>query len=70
MAKRDNRAATLVCGADACYEVPAFGSDYCMRHSLESHAPVKRRGGVWLWLLVALVPALWLLVNARSLAGK
>ena len=66
MARIDHRTATLVCSADACYDVPAFGADYCMKHSLETHARAKRHGGIWLMLIVAMLPAIWFVVYARN----
>ncbi len=69
MARTKRLSASLVCGADGCYEIPAFGADYCMKHSLETHAPTKRHGGIWLILLVAMLPAVWFVVYARSAFG-
>jgi len=70
MSKHPGRNTCLVCQAPGCYEIPAFGSDYCMPHVQLKHG-FSRKGSklIWAWILVAGVAMAWFVLNARSLLG-
>lgn len=70
MTRESHRRPALVCGAEACYDVPVIGSAYCMRHAAASVA-ARRARATWIWIaiLVAGIPAVWFLLNSGLLFG-
>lgn len=70
MSKHPGRNTRLVCQAELCYEIPALGSDYCMRH-VELRAGLSRKGSklIWAWILVAAVALAYFALNFRTLLG-
>lgn len=71
MTKETHRRPALVCGADSCYDVPVIGGAYCMRHAAEASAAARSARAIWIWIaiLVAGIPAVWLLLNLDILFG-
>lgn len=70
MAKHPGRDTRLKCQVQGCQEVPALGSDYCMRHHAEFHRAVPKQSKlIWLWIVLAGGGVAWFALNFQQLLG-